>query len=92
MAAHAVLRNRSPISLGIAVAENSLASANLTGNSPDFGPWPTPHVSQASDFSSESEHSGENSLDIASGNNRELREIFWINDVFRLQYSCKPYM
>jgi hypothetical protein len=39
------------------------------------GFWPTPDIAQASELLSESESSGANSLNIGSGNNREVREI-----------------
>src|SRR5882757_7901820 len=77
MVADAVRRNQSPKCLsspgrgkfpGISQFIRELAGFRAVSR--------PPYVSQASDLSSESEHSGENSLDIASGNNRELRELF----------------
>jgi hypothetical protein len=76
--ADAVRRNQSPICVKLPAAENSLASVNLSGKSPDLSFWPILALRKASELSSESEPKGANSLIMGSGNNREVREILLV--------------
>jgi hypothetical protein len=77
--ADAVRRNQSPDISKLAAAENSLASANLSGKSPDFELLANSGGTQASELSSEFGPSGGKFPKHWTGNNREVREILLVN-------------
>jgi hypothetical protein len=73
--ADAVPANQSPISLSSRPRKIPRDQPIYQGNRRVAGLWPPSHLAQAFELSSESEPKGVNSLNIGSGNNRELREI-----------------